>query len=1265
MNNMFKEFTKIYSVDKTLRFRLKPVGKTDAHIQRKDLLQEDEKLAEKYKQAKNIIDEYYKQLVDSKLESFSFNRYSIEKFCNIYHNLKNNREYNNELSKKLATIQNKLRKEVSSVFDKEKKNKTGDLIKDVFKWLENNPKTNNIKGIKDPKGIIKDFERWKTYFTGFHENRKNIFTDKDNSGSIGYRLVHENLPRFLDNIDRYKKAIYSGVDFSQVENNLNVNLDKIFTLEGFNQCITQTGIEKYNLIIGGRSYENNTRDQGINENVNLYAQEHPDESKKIRKCQLEQLYKQILSDHNTDSFRLETIQNDSELCELINSADLQDIKREEVEEILNTLKKVDNDRIYIYNKSINDISKHLFGKWDVIKNCLEHYAEKEKFPTPEGKQATKTLSKKREDWITKQSYFSFDDIHSALEKYCQQYDEDLKDGTIKKEQEIAMSKPLFDYFANLSVKKNERTIKIFEEIQNTHKNVLPVLKKYKGINKEKLKSKQNEVEKIKHYLDSLMELLDFLKPLHFQLKKKDKKQAEIYEKDGGFYSKFDELYKKICDIIPIYNKTRNYFTKKPFSAEKYKLNFENQQLGDGWDKSKEKDNACIIFIKDNRYYLGIMDKHDRTLFDEDRINKYKRKNQKTIDKCYKKMIYKQVADPSKDIQNLIEINGNFVRKTKKLDELKKENIPEIYRIKKSESYSTKGPNFKKEDLNIFIDYYKEAAKHYWDWCKFYFYPTKDYETFKDFTDHIKEQAYKITFEYISGDYIHKLVEDGKLYLFEIYSKDFSPNSNGKPNLHTYYWKALFDDDNLKNVVYKLNGNANMFYRKASIQYSDKTWREGHHANDPKKKQQYPIIKDRRYAKNSYFFHVSVTCNFKNGKVFKFNDKVNEFLKANKDVNIIGIDRGERHLAYYTVISKEGKILEQGSFNNPFNSKDYHKLLDQREKDRDKARKSWKTIEKIKDLKEGYLSQVIHKTANLIINHNAIVVFEDLNYGFKKGRFKIEKQVYQKLEKKLIDKLNYLVFKDRCPNEVGGLMNALQLTAPFKSFRELGKQTGLIFYVSPGYTSNVCPVTGFVDLLRPKYKTIKESQGFFKKFKKICFNKNEEYFEFHFNYNGFTKKAEGSKQDWVVYSNGKRLENVKEKNGQWKTQEIDLTKCIKKLFREYSVNLKSEKCLIDQIIQENDSNFFKSLIRFLKLTLQMRNSRIKTDEDWIISPVKNKDGGFFDSRNADDSMPKNADANGAYHIGLKGLMMLEQLRKDKRPYLNNKDWFNFKQDMLPK
>ena len=58
---------------------------------------------------------------------------------------------------------------------------------------------------------------------------------------------------------------------------------------------------------------------------------------------------------------------------------------------------------------------------------------------------------------------------------------------------------------------------------------------------------------------------------------------------------------------------------------------------------------------------------------------------------------------------------------------------------------------------------------------------------------------------------------------------------------------------------------------------------------------------------------------------------------------------------------------------------------------------------------------------------------------------------------------------------------------------------------------------------------------------------------------------------------------------------------------------------------------------------MRNSVTGTDEDYLISPVMNAKGEFYDSRKADDTLPKDADANGAYHIAKKGLMWLKQIK----------------------
>ena len=256
--------------------------------------------------------------------------------------------------------------------------------------------------------------------------------------------------------------------------------------------------------------------------------------------------------------------------------------------------------------------------------------------------------------------------------------------------------------------------------------------------------------------------------------------------------------------------------------------------------------------------------------------------------------------------------------------------------------------------------------------------------------------------------------------------------------------------------------------------------------------------------------------------------MNQALKENPEVNIIGIDRGERHLAYYSLINSKGEILEQGSFNvirNEFNGTkhetDYHLSLTEKEKARDEARRSWDAIGKIKELKEGYLSQVVHKITQLMIKHNAIVALEDLNFGFKRGRMKVERQVYQKLEKMLIDKLNYLVFKDRDANDHGGVLNAYQLTAPFTSFRDMGKQTGFIFYIPAANTSKIDFATGFVNLLYPKYENEKQAKEFFNKMERISYNVAKDYFEFEVDYNKFRTDTmeQVKKSRWTICTFG--------------------------------------------------------------------------------------------------------------------------------------------------
>ena len=95
-----------------------------------------------------------------------------------------------------------------------------------------------------------------------------------------------------------------------------------------------------------------------------------------------------------------------------------------------------------------------------------------------------------------------------------------------------------------------------------------------------------------------------------------------------------------------------------------------------------------------------------------------------------------------------------------------------------------------------------------------------------------------------------------------------------------------------------------------------------------------------------------------------------------------------------------------------------------------------------------------------------------------------------------------------------------------------------------------------------------------------------------------------------------------------------------------------------------SVFFEKLIYLLKTVLQLRHgnpvAKEEKERDFILSPVSDAAGRFFDSRKARAEEPQNADANGAFHIALKGLATLNSLKESdlKIKPLKNKEWFEF-------
>ena len=593
----------------------------------------------------------------------------------------------------------------------------------------------------------------------------------------------------------------------------------------------------------------------------------------------------------------------------------------------------------------------------------------------------------------------------------------------------------------------------------------------------------------------------------------------------------------------------------------------------------------------------------------------------------------------------------------------------------------------------FIDFYKDAVAKHPIWSKFNFVysPTESYEDIGAFFNEVSKQAYKIRFSYIEESQINEWINNGQLYLFQLYNKDYAEGAHGRKNLHTLYWESLFSPENLSSIVLKLNGQAELFYRPQSIKQPvthkmgskmlnrrDKSgmpipeaiYRSLYLYFNSKKTESeltlveksyldqvvvkdvtHEIVKDRRYTKPEFFFHVPITFNVNADGNEYINEQVMEYLKDNPDVNIIGIDRGERHLIYLTLINQRGEILKQKTFNMVGNY-NYHAKLEQREQERDQARKSWQSIGKIKELKEGFLSAVIHEIAKMMIENNAIVVLEDLNFGFKRGRFKVERQVYQKFEKMLIDKLNYLSFKDRKPDEAGGILRGYQLAQQFTSFQRLGKQSGFLFYIPAAYTSKIDPVTGFVNHFNFNDITNAEKRkAFFMKMERIEMRNGD--IEFEFDYRKYKTYQTDYQNIWTVNSSGKRIVMRLVENGRKQMTDYYPTQEIVRAFKEMGIQLNEgtniKSLLVDIDASPKNASLYGALFYAFQKTLQMRNSNSTTEEDYILSPVAQNGIQFNTNDEANKGrdtngnwvsrLPVDADANGAYHIALKGLYLL--------------------------
>ena len=374
-----------YRLSKTVRFELKPVGRTMQTFKEK-FLGNDQKRADAYPKVKEIIDGFHKELLEDALSSLpplDWNALAAA------HDTYGKSDKDKEAKDALKKCQDEYRKRIVDGLKKDGRYGllTEATPKKLFKFLQDKSKKS---GKPLPDGL-ETFLGFACYFGGYQENRQNIYSEQPQATAAANRAINENFPKFLSDV-AIVAHIAEGCPkiLSDAEKELaqilkGRRLASLFEVQSYGSCLAQSGIETYNNVLGGFVTEKGEKIRGLNEFINLYRQQHEEAREDRKLAPLQPLYKQILSDRESASAIPRMFENDSEVLSSLNIFMFQYLKSFEVDgktvDILDEMERLVQtvslrDGIWIDSSELAFISKECFdGGWSVLKTFVEEDAE--------------------------------------------------------------------------------------------------------------------------------------------------------------------------------------------------------------------------------------------------------------------------------------------------------------------------------------------------------------------------------------------------------------------------------------------------------------------------------------------------------------------------------------------------------------------------------------------------------------------------------------------------------------------------------------------------------------------------------------------------------------------------------------------------------------------------------------------------------------------------------------------------------------------------
>jgi len=387
--SIFDSFTHKYSLSKTLRFELKPIGKTLELIKQNKILEQDKFRDDNYHRIKFYFDLLHRRFLEDALPKIKLD------YTDYYNNLNDYLETKDEKTKyenykKLKLSEDELRKHLV--------NKLNEIAED---WKNTRYKTIKLKdnGIKiffenanldilnlefqtkpdvtdspdivfthpvsgEKTNLFEFFKGFHTYFVNFNQSRENFYSEKDDDTAIANRAINENLRRFCDNLLQYqhysKEYTEAGVTSDEA---------KLFKPDSYNSCLCQKGIDLYNKFLGIDPNATDNDSIGLNQKVNLYRQKT-----KSKLPIFKPLYNQILGGKERKDRVIEITDDKSLLKALQSFAALNHEKislaKVLMENFFNSPESFQLSSIYLNSGSLNTISYKWFRSWDTLRSIL-------------------------------------------------------------------------------------------------------------------------------------------------------------------------------------------------------------------------------------------------------------------------------------------------------------------------------------------------------------------------------------------------------------------------------------------------------------------------------------------------------------------------------------------------------------------------------------------------------------------------------------------------------------------------------------------------------------------------------------------------------------------------------------------------------------------------------------------------------------------------------------------------------------------------------